>query len=414
MLIFNQLSESFKFAIHALRGNKLRTFLSLLGITIGIFAIILVYSVVDSLEKNIRSSVEDLGDNILYVQKWPFGGGGDFPWWKYLNRPEPTPKDAEALSKLNTKGSEVVFVFGTGSNADYRSNTVENVEVIGGTYDFASLWSFELSQGRYFTESESNSGKPYCIIGVEIAEGLFGTRNPLGERIKVKGRKLTVIGVFKRVGKSLIGQNYDEMVHVPTAYLQRILNPKNTGGNAIMIKAKPGVSITELKDEVRGNLRAIHRLKPKVEDDFSLNEISMLSQSLDSVFGVIGIAGTVIGGFSILVGGFGIANIMFVSVKERTGEIGIQKALGAKKSFILIQFLTESIILCLVGGVIGLLMVYGSTFLAAKAMDFNIYLSAGNTVLGIGLSIIIGLISGFIPAYSASRMEPVDAIRFKV
>jgi putative ABC transport system permease protein len=414
MLIFNQLSESFKFAIHALRGNKLRTFLSLLGITIGIFAIILVYSVVDSLEKNIRSSVEDLGDNILYVQKWPFGGGGDFPWWKYLNRPEPTPKDAEAISKLNTKGSEVVFVFGTSSNADYRSNTVENVEVIGGTYDFASLWSFELSQGRYFTEAESNSGKPFCIIGADVAEGLFATKNPLGERIKVKGRKLTVIGVFTRVGKSLIGQNYDEMVHVPSAFLQRILNPKNTGGNAVMIKAKPGVSITELKDEVRGNLRAIHRLKPKVEDDFSLNEISMLSQSLDSVFGVIGIAGTVIGGFSILVGGFGIANIMFVSVKERTGEIGIQKALGAKKSFILIQFLTESIILCLVGGIIGLLLVYASTFLAAKAMDFNIYLSLSNTALGIGLSLIIGLISGFIPAYSASRMEPVDAIRFKV
>ena len=173
MLIFNQLSESFKFALHALQGNRLRTFLSLLGITIGIFAIILVYSVVDSLEKNIRSSVEELGDNILYVQKWPFGGGGDFPWWKYLNRPEPTPKDAEAISKLNAKGSEVVFVFGTSSNADYRSNTVENVEVIGGTYDFASLWSFELSQGRYFTEAESNSGKPFCIIGADVAEGLF-------------------------------------------------------------------------------------------------------------------------------------------------------------------------------------------------------------------------------------------------
>jgi putative ABC transport system permease protein len=414
MLIFNQLSESFKFALHALQGNRLRTFLSLLGITIGIFAIILVYSVVDSLEKNIRSSVEELGDNILYVQKWPFGGGGDFPWWKYLNRPEPYPKDAVALEKRSTKAANIAYVFGTNSNASFRNNTVENIDLIGGSYGFAAIWNFNLSRGRYFTEAESNSGKPYCIIGAEIAEALFANKNPIGKRIKVKGRKLIIIGVFTKVGKSLIGQNYDEMVHVPMAFLQRILNPLNTQGNAIMIKAKDGVSITELKDETRGNLRALHRLKPKIDDDFSLNEISMLSQSLDSVFGVLGIAGTVIGGFSILVGGFGIANIMFVSVKERTGEIGIQKALGAKNSFILIQFLTESIILCLAGGVVGLLMVYGSTYLAAKAFEFDIYLSAGNVILGIGLSLVIGLISGFIPAWSASRMEPVDAIRFKV
>lgn len=414
MLIFNQLSESFKFALHALQGNRLRTFLSLLGITIGIFAIILVYSVVDSLEKNIRNSVEELGDNILYVQKWPFGGGGDFPWWKYLNRPEPLPKDADGIAKRSTKAAEIAYVFGTKANAKFRNNTVENVDMIGGSFGFAAIWNFNLSAGRYFTESESNSGKPYCIIGTDIAEALFSNSNPIGQRIKVKGRKLTVIGVFSKVGKSLIGQNYDEMVHVPVSYLQKILNPLNTQGNAIMIKANEGVSIGELEDETRGNLRALHRLKPKTEDDFSLNEISMLSQSLDSVFGVLGIAGTIIGGFSILVGGFGIANIMFVSVKERTGEIGIQKALGAKNSFILIQFLTESILLCLVGGVVGLVMVYGSTYLAAKAFEFNIYLSVANIFLGIGLSLMIGLISGFIPAWSASRMEPVDAIRFKV
>ncbi len=414
MLIFNQLTESFKFAMHALRGNRLRTFLSLLGITIGIFAIILVYSVVDSLEKNIRNSVESLGDNILYVQKWPFGGGGDFPWWKYLNRPEPLPKDAEALAVQATKVAEIVYVFGTAGTVSYRNNTVENVRVVAGTHGFASLWNFSLSDGRYFTEAESNGGKPYCIIGATVAEGLFPNQNPIGKRIKVTGRKVTVIGIFDRVGKSLVGQNYDEMVHVPVAYLQRVLNPMNTQGNAIMLKAKPGVSLAELKDETRGNLRAIHRLKPKIEDDFSLNEISMLSQGLDSVFSVLGIAGTVIGGFSILVGGFGIANIMFVSVKERTAEIGIQKALGAKNSFILIQFLIESILLCLVGGVVGLILVFGATYFAAKAFEFEIYLSIGNTMLGIGLSIIIGLISGFIPAWSASRMEPVDAIRYKV
>ena len=413
MLILNQILESFKFAFYALRNNKLRTLLSLIGITIGIFAIILVYSIVDSLEKNIRDSVEELGDNILYVQKWPFGGGGDFPWWKYLNRPEPTPRDAIELEKRTIFADKIVFVYGINANASYKNNTVESIDLIGATKGFAEVWNFSLSEGRYLTDLEINTGKPFCIIGADIAEGLFGSASALGKRIKVKGRKLTVIGVFEKVGASLVGQNYDEMVNVPVPYLQKIINPKTSGGNVIMIKAKEGVSIGELKDDIRGALRSIHRLKPKVEDDFSLNEISMLSQNLDSLFGVLGMAGTFIGGFSILVGGFGIANIMFVSVKERTGEIGIQKALGAKNIFILSQFLIESVMLCAIGGVVGLILVYFATFGAAKAFEFDIFLSVRNTVLGIGLSLIIGLVSGFIPAYNGSRMNPVDAIRFK-
>ncbi len=411
MLIFNQLSESFKFAVHALKNNGLRTFLSLLGITIGIFAIIFIYSVVDSFEKNIRSSVNQLGDNVLYIQKWPFGGGGDFKWWKYLNRPEPIPEDAEKLSKRSKKAEHIVFVFATKATASFRNNKAENIDLLGGTYGYAQVWNFTLAEGRYFTESESKSGKPYCIIGADVAQALFPNKSPLGERIKVKGRKLNVIGVFGKTGKSLVGQNYDEMVHVPSAFLQKILNPKNTQGNAVMAKAKEGVSLDELKDEIRGHMRALHRLKPKIEDDFSLNEISMLSQSLDSLFTALGLAGTFIGSFSILVGGFGIANIMFVSVKERTTEIGIQKALGAKSRFILIQFLTESIILCAIGGVLGLGLVFVLTYVIAQALDFEIFLSVSNALLGIGLSVTIGIISGFIPAYIGSKMQPVVAIQ---
>jgi putative ABC transport system permease protein len=414
VLIINQIIESFKFAMHALRNNKLRTFLSLLGITIGISAIILVYSVVDSLERNIRDSVNELGDNILYVQKWPFGGGAEFPWWKYLNRPEPLPADAEALASRLTTSQDVVFVFGVSGTAKFKSNSVEAVNVNGATHGFADVWDFKLSDGRYFTESESNSGKPYAIIGADVAEGLFNTTNAVGKRIKVLGRKVSVVGVFEKSGTSLVGQNYDQMVHVPAAYLRKLRNPRTTQGNVVMIKAKPAISVDQLSDEVRGHLRAIHRLKPKVDDDFSLNEISMLSQSLDSLFGVLSIAGTIIGGFSILVGGFGIANIMFVSVKERTSEIGIQKALGAKNSFILIQFLFESVMLCLVGGAIGLIMVAPLVKVLSRSFEFELFLSLGNVILGVSLSLIIGLISGIIPAIMASRMSPVDAIRFKM
>ena len=414
MLVFTQLTESFKFAMHALRNNRLRTFLSLLGITIGIFAIILVYSVVDSLEANIRNSVNKLGDNIIYIQKWPFGGGGgEYKWWQYLNRPEPLPRDAEELHKRMQKAENIVFAFGRESVVKVGNNSVEGTTVLGASYEFQEVWQFNLSDGRYFTELESNSGKPFCIIGADIAEGLFGTANPIGQRIKALGRKLTVVGTFEKTGKTLVGQDYDKMVLVPSTYLRKLINPVNNAGNVIMVKAKPNVTVSELSDELRGHLRAIHRLKPRVDDDFSLNEISILSQSISSVFQIISIAGTIIGGFSILVGGFGIANIMFVSVKERTGEIGIQKALGAKRSFILIQFLIESVMLCLVGGLIGLVLLVPIVYLATKAFEFDIFLSTYNVILGISLSLIIGVVSGAFPAILASRMTPVDAIRAK-
>lgn len=413
MLFFNQLFEGSKFAGQALRGNKLRTFLSLTGITIGIFAIILVYSVVDSLERSIRDSVNSLGDNVVYVQKWPFGGGGDFPWWKYLNRPEPTLRDAELLAKRTTRAEDVVFTFSTSATAKFSNNTVENASLRGVQYGIDNIWKYNLTAGRNITELEFTSAKPVAIIGDEVAKGLFDGADPIGQRIKIKGIKLTVVGVFERTGNDLLGRGLDETVMVPASYLTNILNPRLVNGNQIMVKAQPGVNIEELKDDLRSHLRAINRLKPKAEDNFSLNEISMLATSLDSLFNVLGIAGTLIGGFSILVGGFGIANIMFVSVKERTTEIGIQKALGARNRFILTQFLIESIILCLIGGVIGLLLVYFAAMGAARLFEFNIYLSVDNTVLGVVLSIIIGLVSGFIPAYTASRMEPVDAIRFK-
>lgn len=413
MIFLNQFIESSKFAVHALQNNKLRTILSLLGVTIGIFAIILVYAVVDSLEANIRGSINQLGDDIVYVQKWPFGGGGDYAWWKYLNRPEPSLNDAQELEKRVTKASQLIYVFGTNATAKYLNNAVENIDLIGAGYAFKELWNFNLGSGRYLTQQEAESGKPYCIIGVTIAEGLFGNEDPIGKIIKVMGRKLTVIGTFEKTGKTLVGQNYDQMVQVPVAYLRRLVNPKNVQGTAIVIKAKPNVGITELKDEVRGHLRSIHRLKPTAEDDFSLNEISILSAGLDSLFQVIGLAGTFIGGFSILVGGFGIANIMFVSVKERTTEIGIQKALGAKNSFILIQFLQESILLCLLGGAAGLLLLWPVVELATKIFEFTIFLSLNNILLGMSLSLIIGVVSGAFPAILASKMTPVDAIRTK-
>jgi putative ABC transport system permease protein len=393
----------------------LRTFLSLLGITIGIFAIILVYSIVDSLEKNIRDSVSQLGDNVVYVQKWPWGGGGEYPWWKYLNRPVPLSKESDLLRKRSQYAENIAF--GTslgGANAKRNGLDAGGVEVLGVTFEYNQIWDFELQEGRYFTETEMYGGKPYGIIGANIAEGLFpGGESPIGQQITIRGQKLIVIGVFEKVGESLVGQSYDKMVLVPFKFVRTVVNTDRNDGNLIMVSAKEGITLAQLKDELTGLMRSIRRLRPGADDNFALNDPSLISNQLDGLFGVLGLVGTVIGGFSILVGGFGIANIMFVSVRERTNEIGIQKALGAKNFVILIQFLTESIVLCLVGGAAGLLLVYLGALAAAKAFDFDIFLSTKNIVVGLGLSGVIGLMSGFIPAWMASRLDPVEAIRMQ-
>ncbi|MEY2962797.1 MAG: hypothetical protein RL754_58 [Bacteroidota bacterium] len=409
------IKESLVFAVISLTVNKLRTLLSLLGITIGIFAIILVYSIVDSLEKNIRDSVSQLGDDVIYVQKWPWGGGGEYPWWKYLNRPVPLKREADLVKKRSQLADHVAFASSLGSTYAKRNGlSAEGVSVMGSTYEYGDIWEFELSHGRYFTEMEMSTGRPYVIIGADLAEGLFlPHEDPIGQRISIKGIKVVVIGVFEKVGESLVGQSYDRMALVPFTFARNIINTDRNDGNIIMASAKDGVSVEQLKDELTGIMRSIRRLRPGADNNFALNDPSLIRNQLDGLFGVLGLVGTVIGGFSILVGGFGIANIMFVSVRERTNEIGIQKALGAKNFVVLVQFLSESIFLCLVGGGVGLLLVWGGSLAAAKAFDFDIFLSVENIVLGLGMSAAIGLISGFIPAWMASRLNPVDAIRMQ-
>lgn len=412
---FRLLRESFIFAFISLTANKLRTLLSLLGITIGIFAIILVYSIVDSLEKNIRDSVSQFGDQVVYVQKWPWSGGADFAWWKYLNRPVPLNSEADIIRRRSQYAEHVAFGSSLrGATVTRASNSATGAEVLGTTYDYNKIWTFELAQGRYFTESEMNAGRPYCIIGADIAEGLFLPGEVvIGQRITISGQKLSVIGVFEKVGESLVGQSYDKMVIVPFKKVRTVVNTDRNESNVIMASAKEGITVAQLKDELTGIMRSVRRLRPGADDNFALNDPSLISNQLDSLFGALGIMGTIIGMFSILVGGFGIANIMFVSVRERTNEIGIQKALGAKNFIILSQFLTESVVLCLLGGVAGLVLVALGAYIAAVAFEFDIFLSVGNVVLGLLLSAGIGLISGLIPAWMAARLNPVDAIRMQ-
>jgi putative ABC transport system permease protein len=412
MLFLTLFKESIFFALNALRVNKLRTILSLLGITIGIFAIISVFTATDSLEGKLRESVASLGDNVIFVQKWPWTFGPDYPWWKYINRPLPSADELEDLQRKMRTGEAAAFKVSTKRTLEKDNTIIENATVLGVSHDYEKVSSFELEDGRYFSESESAGGRNVAIIGDAIAAVLFPRQNAIGQEMKVFGRKIVVIGVFKKQGESILGNSTDTEVLLPVNYVRDFLDTKKESADPqIMVKAQPGVTNAQLKDELTGIMRGIRKLKPVVEENFALNETSLISNQFDSLFGVVGIAGWIIGGFSILVGGFGIANIMFVSVRERTNQIGIQKSLGAKNYFILMQFLIESVSLCLLGGGIGLLLVYIGSLIASYGFDLQLPLSMANIVLSITISVLIGIISGFIPAYSASQLDPVEAIR---
>jgi putative ABC transport system permease protein len=413
-VLLKLLTESMRMAWHALVVNKLRTILSLLGITIGIIAIISVFTLVDSMERNIRTNVQSLGDNTVYVQKWPWATGSDYEWWKFWQRPQPTLREAEALRKRCTSAEAVVFMASKSSPVEHGARSLENVGVLAVTEGYERIKSFGIGNGRFFSQMESNSGRPVCVIGAAVAQGLFGSVNPVGLQVKVLGRRLTVIGVFEIEGESIFGNSVDGQVVIPVSYARQLLRlDRNSLNPTIIVRGRPNVTTAELKDDLRGHMRSIRKIRPQADDTFALNEISVLSSSLDGIFTVINLAGAVIGGFSILVGGFGIANIMFVSVRERTNLIGIEKSLGAKNWFIMVEFLSEAVFLSLLGGLVGLLLVFLGSVAVSKLMDVDLYLTAANMVKGMVISVTIGLVAGVVPAWSASRLNPVDAIRSK-
>jgi ABC-type antimicrobial peptide transport system, permease component len=406
--------EGFLFAVKSVIVNKLRTFLSLFGITIGIFSIISVFTVLDWMQKSIHDSISTLGDNVLYVQKFPWTFDRNWAWWDIIKWPVISKDDYQSVLNKSAKSNSACLSIEQPEQIKYNKNLASDIRIDAVTHDYQNIRSFDIENGRYFSPEESASGKNVAIIGAVIAERLFEKNNPVGKQITIAGKKTNVIGVFKKEGKGGITDNgLDEMTLVPLNFGKTFINMKNYFLDAtLMIKAKPGVAIQELSDETTMILRAARRLQPKEINNFSVNKPSMLTQGFDAVFVGINIGGWIIGGFSILVGGFGIANIMFVSVRERTNIIGIQKALGAKKFFILQQFLVESMLLSILGGLLGVLMIFIGTMIINYLWDLNMYLTIGNIFLAIFISGIIGVVAGYAPANAAAKMNPVEAIGF--
>ena len=414
MLFLRLILESCQFALSALKDNRTRTMLSLLGVTIGIFTIIGVFSAVDTLRNNIEESVKKIGSKTLYIEKWPWDGGPNYPWWKYLNRPEPTYNNYLDLKNRMTTAEYMAYMINIGNTTiKYKNNSAQGSSVNAATYDNLYIQNLNSVNGRYFAESESRGGALVTILGANIAEGLFPNEQPIGKYISMLGRKVQVIGVLKKEGNGvLINTSPDDTAFIPFELARNLVNYDNFSPSIAML-IKSNYTLAEAESEAKTLMRSIRRISPQREDNFSINQTTMITGALDQLFGIINLAGFSIGIFSILVGGFGIANIMFVSVKERTHIIGIQKALGAKNFFILSQFLIESIVLCLLGGGIGLFVVYFLAFIVQVATGVGIVVSLKMVILTVSLSTFIGLISGIVPALMASRLDPVEAIRSK-
>jgi putative ABC transport system permease protein len=420
MFLLTQIFESFRFAVKALKSNLLRTILSLLGVTVGIFAIIAVLTIVDSLEKNIKDSFNFLGTGVVYVDKWPYtaDNNGEYNWWDFWRRPNPSYNEYKFL-QANLKNADAIAILARKGNVVIRrkSNSIGQIMLIGGSEGYDKIFEVNVDQGRYFTADELESGRNVVILGYEVAKALFPTEgeSAVGQEVKVKNLKYIVIGVVKKEGESFIGTPSNDYACVIPYKAFRGLYMTGTGrwnetGSSIGIKGmQTDVGLVELENEMRGYLRGRRGLQPTEKDNFALNRPEAIANIIGSLFDVVSLAGWVIGGFSILVGGFGIANIMFVSVKERTSIIGLQKSLGAKNYFILFQFLFEAIFLSLIGGLGGLFLVWLITFIPMGSLE--VILTVKNIVLGLGVSTVIGLVSGIVPAAMAARLDPVAAIR---
>ena len=409
------IQESIALTLSFLKANKLRSLLSVIGITIGIFCIVFISTATHSLEQNLRQNVDKMGDNIIYVQKWPWGFGGNYQWWDYLNRPESTLKEYKRLKKEGSKDviRSMAYTFDFGGNKITSSlEEVTDVSAKGVMGDFFEINKWDMATGRTFNDFEIETGKNTCIVGYNLAMNLFAGENPVGRDVRFNGYKATIVGVIEEQGTSLGGPQYDDIILLPSIFAGKFAKAGTRGvSSAIVVKGYDKVDLKPLTYEIKRIMRSMRKLRPKDKDNFAINKLTMFSDGLDQTFGMLDIPTIIIGGFSLLVGGFGIANIMFVSVKERTGIIGLQKALGARRIFIMSQFLFESMLLCLIGAFMGILLVIGIGLFITYMWEFKIFFSLPIFLVWSLVSVLIGLVAGIAPALSASGMDPVEALR---
>jgi putative ABC transport system permease protein len=403
--------NSIRLTFQELKVNKLRTALSLTGVAFGIFCIIGVLTTVGSLEKNIQNEVKSLGNNTIYIDKWDYSGGPDKPMWKYRARPIMKNEETVLIKQRSPLTESITYLMQSFTNVSYKDEVIENATIYCINESQIKIQPLQFEVGRYFSSSEFVNGTNNCLIGYTNAEDLFGSADrAIGKQLDVKGKKVTIVGVIKKEGKSFIGWDYDKCVMLNNKYARGLFDPE-MANPILIVKGAENTTTDALSQELRGVMRQIRKLSPLQEDNFSLNSVEAFSKAISDSFVTINIVGSIIGGISLIVGMFGIANIMFVTVKERTPIIGLKKAIGAKKGTILFEFLLEASILCILGGAIGLLLVYILTLILSGPLDFPVYLSAPMIFTTVCICLAVGIIAGIIPASRAAKMDPVKAIR---
>lgn len=410
----NILSTSFRLTMQELLVNKLRTSLSLVGISFGIFCIIGVLATVNSLKTNVQNQINSLGSNTIYIDKWEyFHNGPDYPWWKFVNRPEPKFEEVKLIKERSALAKNVAFLINKPLNVEYQSTALENVQMYGISEEENEIQPVTIQYGRFISDAEFANGNAVVVMGFSNAESLFGNAAlAVGKEVSVSKHKAVIIGVIEKTGRSMTGMDYDQSIFLPFRFARNLANEKNSSPR-IIVTGRSDVTSQALADDLEGVMRSIRKLSPKEDDNFSVNQISGATERVSSVFANINIGGWAIGILSLVVGAFGIANIMFVTVKERTPIIGLKKAIGAKKRSILSEFLLESAIICILGGLIGLILVYLLTLVLTSVFSFPVFISGGILFLAISLCIGIGILAGILPALSAARLDPVVAIRSK-
>jgi putative ABC transport system permease protein len=410
-----ELSESWKIAAAQMRANKTRSTLTALGVIIGIVAVTLMGTAIAGIQVGFDKSMAVFGDDVLYVGQWPWKRVDD--WWNYRDRKKIKTEYAEPLNRMiaATPNSNLVVAVPTSSlvqSVKYAGNEVSGVYVRGTVSDYIITSTFDFKEGRFFNELESRGGANVCVVGYDVADALFPSASPLDKTVLINGQPFRVLGVISRQGTFLGLFSLDSIVVMPLPAFQKYFSAKSESD--ILVKVKDKTRLAEAKDELTGLMRRVRGLPPEKKDDFSINEQQALKSTLDPIKNSIAIAGLFITGLSLFVGAIGIMNITFVSVKERTKEIGTRKALGARRRTILLQFLIESTALCLVGGFIGLTFAYLMCLGLGKGFpSFPMHFSVSLVVVSMIVSVLTGLISGFAPAWSASRLDPVTALRYE-
>jgi putative ABC transport system permease protein len=408
-MLKRSLFEGFKIAWSSLWANKMRAFLTTFGIVIGIVSVTTMATLIDGVNRGFESSLNMLGQNVVFVQKWPWSFGPNYNWWDYINRREMQVSYADQIQEMTGSVEAAAAVMFTSDTVRFEAETAERVDIIGASPAYVITSSVEIKNGRFYTEEDNRAARNVAVLGSGVAEVLFGERDPVGRTIRVLGQRFEVIGVMEEQGNFLGLESFDNQVIVPVQTFGKIMGFRRFV--QLRVKFADAAIMEDGEYELEGAMRRIRRLEPGQDNDFAINKLDMFRQQYRIMTGTIYAIGFFLTALALFIGGIGVMNIMFVSVKERTKEVGIRKAIGAKSSEILYQFLVEAVVICTFGGIIGIIFSIGTTYLVNTFLVA--YLDWTTVVWALVICTLTGVIFGFLPAYKAAKADPIESLRYE-